>query len=303
MGFDGASTDVTQYLRGLAEDIDRAIDRYLPQTESYANTIREAMRYSVHGAGKRLRAALLTESAYICGGDRAQAIAAACAIEMVHAYSLIHDDLPCMDDDDMRRGKPSNHKVFGEGMAVLAGDALLTQAFHVLALLPQEIGISAQTSLAIIAEVASASGATGMIAGQVADLLAENHDPDSGLLDFIHLRKTGALFRASTRSGARLAGGTDEQLGRLTTFAHHFGVAFQIVDDLLDVKGDSSKLGKRVGSDERQGKLTYPRLYGLERSEQMATEHIAQADQVLRTFGERAETLRQLTGYVLSRQA
>lgn len=294
---------VSRYLESLAETIDEALENLLPQPESYSHVINDAMRYSVCGAGKRLRAALVIEGAYVCGGSREHAIPVAAAMEMIHAYSLVHDDLPCMDDDAMRRGKPTNHKVYGEGIAVLAGDALLTYAFRLLAKLPELSLASSEETVAIIAEIAEAAGTRGMIGGQVADLLAAGSQSNPQLLEYIHSRKTGALFRASVRSGALLAGAQPDQLQALTSFAEHFGVAFQIIDDLLDVVGDAGKLGKTVGSDERQGKLTFPRVYGLARAEEMAREHIAAADHALRSFGERAEALRTLSEFVLSREA
>lgn len=302
MSHDDTVGELSVYLSRLSEAVDQGLERYLPAAEPYAARLHEAMRYSVVGAGKRLRAAMVTEAAYVCGLPREKALPVACAIEMIHAYSLVHDDLPCMDDDDFRRGKPSNHKVYGEGIAVLAGDALLTQAFFLLSRLPEEVGVSSEQAVAITREVALAAGALGMVGGQVADLQAESSEPDADLLEYIHTRKTGALFRACTRAGALLAGADDDVLECLTTFAIHFGVAFQIVDDLLDVQGDSAALGKEVGSDERQGKLTYPRLYGIEGSERMAEEHLAQAHLILEPFGEKAQRLHQLTQFVRERQ-
>lgn len=294
---------ITEYLLRLAEQVDNTLERLLPKPSPYSKTVNEAMHYSVCGAGKRLRAALVVEGAYVCGGERSKALPLAAAIEMIHAYSLVHDDLPCMDDDDMRRGKPANHKVFGEGMAVLAGDALLTHAFHILAELPDLAGVPPAVALQIIVEIAEAAGTYGMIGGQAADLLGEGAEPDPALLEYIHTRKTGALFRASVRSGALLAGARDDELDALTEFARHFGIAFQIVDDLLDVTGDAAKLGKRVGSDEKQGKLTFPRVYGIAGSQEMAAQHIAAANRALSVLGERADRLRELCTYVLTREA
>lgn len=293
---------VAQYLSDLALQVDQALDLYLPENAPYAEPIGEAMRYSVCGAGKRLRAALVVESVHVCGGAREKGLPLAAAIEMIHAYSLVHDDLPCMDDDDMRRGKPSNHKVYGEGIAVLAGDALLTEAFGLLARLPELAEVSADTTVRIIAEVAKAAGVGGMIGGQVADLMAEEKEPDRELLEYIHTHKTGALFTACTRTGALLGGADHESIRRLTEFAKHFGIAFQIVDDLLDILGDPELLGKEVGSDEKQGKLTFPRLYGVKRSEEMAEEHLRAAHRCLTPFGDRAERLHQLTDFVAARR-
>lgn len=296
------TSHIEQYLSTLAEQVDEALDTYLPQPEKYTETFNGAIRYSVCGAGKRLRAALVLEANYVCGGERNDALPVAAAIEMVHAYSLVHDDLPCMDDDDMRRGKPANHVVYGEGTAVLVGDALLTHAFMLLSQLPGLQTCSAATALQIISEIASGAGVKGMIGGQVADLQAEGKAPDADMLQYIHSRKTGALIRAATRSGAILAGANEEQLDKLTQFAHHFGLAFQIVDDLLDVVGDPKQLGKEVGSDKEQNKMTFPLLYGVEKSQQFAHEHIAQAEKILNELGQRATTLQALTDYVVNRQ-
>lgn len=303
MSFEGASAELKDYLSDVARQIDEGLAKFLPPADPEAAVLRKAMEYSVVGAGKRLRAALVMESAYVCGAARERALPVACAIEMIHAYSLVHDDLPCMDDDDYRRGKLANHKVFGEGIAVLAGDALLTQAFWLLSTLPSTADVPWEQTVRIIQEVARAAGAEGMVGGQVADLTAEERPADAGLLEYIHTHKTGALFRASTRAGALVADASEEQLARLTEFAYHFGVAFQIVDDLLDVQGDPEKLGKRVGSDERQGKLTYPRLYGLERSQQLADEHVAAAQKALEPFGARAHRLREVALFVAERRA
>ena len=303
MPFEGASARLNEYLQWVAARVDEGLAGYLPRVQPEARVLREAMEYSVIGAGKRLRAALVIESAYVCGADRERAMPVACAIEMIHAYSLIHDDLPCMDDDDYRRGKLANHKVFGEGIAVLAGDALLTQAFWLLSTLPVVASVSWDNTVRIIQEVAQAAGAEGMVGGQVADLDAEARPPDARLLEYIHTHKTGALIRASTRAGALRAGADGETLERITEFAGHFGVAFLIVDDLLDVEGDPEKLGKKTGSDARQGKLTYPRLYGIERSRSMAEKHIASAQSALAPFGERARILRELAQFVAVRRA
>lgn len=302
MTHDGNWQAVTAYLADVAARIDQGLDAYLPHPGPFAAVLGDAMRYSVYGAGKRLRAALVLESAYLCGGAREQAVPLAVAIEMIHAYSLVHDDLPCMDDDDMRRGKPANHKVFGEGIAVLAGDGLLTEAFGLLARLPELTGVDPAAAVRIIGEVARAAGACGMVGGQAADLLAERQEPHPDMLEYIHTHKTGALFGACVRGGALLAGAGEDALAALTRFAHHFGVAYQIVDDLLDVQGDPSLLGKAVGSDQKQQKLTFPRVYGIERSERMAADHITAAHACLEPFGARAEMLHRLTDFALTRR-
>jgi geranylgeranyl diphosphate synthase type II len=235
----------------------------------------------------------------VCGSG-APALDAACALECIHTYSLIHDDLPGMDNDDYRRGKLTNHKVFGEGMAILAGDALLTYAFEILANMA-----TAENSLQmiqIIQEAAKASGEAGMIGGQVVDILSEQKEPSLELLQYIHSHKTGALIAASVRIGAILGGANEEQLEALTIYAHQLGLAFQITDDILDVVGDAEKIGKPVGSDEKNQKATYPLLFGLEQSKVMAKEAVDTAIHALAPFGDGADMLKQLALYLLSRE-
>lgn len=236
--------------------------------------------------------------------------AVSAAVEMIHAYSLVHDDLPAIDDDDLRRGRPTTHKVYGEGMAVLAGDALLTRAFEVLARLPWA-GVAPEVALAVLGEFAVAGGTAGIIGGQVVDIEAEGSlRPEAAVdtavaketLEYIHTHKTGALFRACLRSGAILGGLDESELERVSAYADALGVAFQITDDLLDVEGDAKQLGKRVGSDERKGKLTYPALYGLEVSRQMAKEQVEKAVDAIRPFGDRARFLRELIEFVYERK-
>ncbi|HHW10995.1 MAG TPA: polyprenyl synthetase family protein [Firmicutes bacterium] len=295
----------SMYLASLAEMVEAELNRLLPAEDERPEIMHRAMRYSACGGGKRLRAILVLEAAAICGASREKALPAGAAIEMLHAYSLIHDDLPCMDDDDYRRGKLSNHKKFGEGIAVLAGDALLTRTFAVLADLPALIGVSDATALAIIREVADAAGTAGLIGGQAVDLLAEGlavDNTDNGqnveTLRYIHTRKTGALFRAALRTGAAIGGVLPPETRHLDQYSEYFGLAFQITDDILDVVGDQSKLGKKVGSDERLQKLTYPRLFGLEASRRMAEEAVEQALAALAPYGEAAGRLAELVVYI-----
>jgi geranylgeranyl diphosphate synthase type II len=292
------------YLLRIGRQVEEMLAHLLPAEETAPATIHRAMRYSALSGGKRLRAMLAVEAARLRSGDGRSALPYAAAIEMIHAYSLIHDDLPCMDDDDYRRGKLTNHKVFGEGIAVLAGDALLTEAFIVLGRLPQLSGVSAELALQIVAEVATAAGTMGLIGGQVADLEAEGKAlaaDAAEVLRFIHSRKTGALFRASLRGGALIGGLMGDDLAHVSRYAECFGLAFQITDDILDVVGDSAALGKSTGSDARKEKLTYPRVFGLERSRAMAQEALAEAQASLAPFGERAEGLRQLAAYCTQR--
>jgi geranylgeranyl diphosphate synthase type II len=295
---------LAQYMQETAQRVEQELDHLLPSNETQPGIIHEAMRYSACNGGKRLRAMLTMEAAGLLNGDDEVALPLAAAIEMIHAYSLIHDDLPCMDDDDYRRGKLTNHKVFGEGMAVLAGDALLTQAFVVIARLPELSGVSAALTVQVLAEVATASSSIGLVGGQVADLQAEGTDPGDNalaMLQYIHTHKTGALFRCSLRGGALLGGLTGPQLDAVQEYAEQFGLAFQITDDVLDQIGSAETLGKAVGSDDRSRKLTYPRIFGLERSQQMAQEAVQKAQDALRPFGPRAARLIELAQFIVER--
>lgn len=285
--------------------VEQELDRLLPTEQLAPAIIQRAMRYSACSGGKRLRALLTLYAATLRGGAIEKALPVAAAIEMIHAYSLIHDDLPCMDDAELRRGIPANHKEFGEGMAVLAGDGLLTQAFIVLSDLPALVGISADCSLKIIGEIAQAAGTAGLIGGQVADLQYEGALPPASqaaeVLKFIHYKKTGALFRAALRSGAIVAGLGGVELAAVDTYAHNFGLAFQITDDILDVVGDSATLGKQTGGDEQKQKLTYPRLFGLDAARQMAQEAIDAALSALAVFGTCAQPLVALAEHIVGR--
>ena len=242
----------------------------------------------------------LAACATVCG-DWKPALEAACAMECIHTYSLIHDDLPGMDDDDYRRGKLTNHKVFGEGMAILAGDALLTYAFEILSGMADDT--NSRQIVTIIGEVSRASGTAGMIGGQVVDIISEQTKPTTELLHYIHHHKTGALIVASVRMGAMLGGADETQLAALTEYARQLGLAFQITDDILDVAGDASKIGKPVGSDEKNEKATFPALFGLEQSRVMADEAVQAAVAALESFGEKADMLVQLAQYLLSRES
>ena len=261
----------------------------------------EAMNYSVMAGGKRLRPMLMEESFHLFGGEGTVVEPFMAAMECIHTYSLIHDDLPGMDDDDYRRGKLTNHKVFGEGMAILAGDALLTYAFEILANLADET--NSRQVVRIIQEVSRASGTAGMVGGQVVDILSEQTKPTAELLQYIHNHKTGALIVASTRMGAILGGADEVQLEALTQYARNLGLAFQITDDILDVVGDESKIGKPVGSDEKNEKATFPALFGLEQSRTMAADAVQAAVDALAPFGAAGATLAQLARYLLSRES
>lgn len=295
--------DWKQAMAGKIKMVEEALDRLLPGEHVEPTTIHRAMRYSIFAGGKRLRPVLVMAAAQAVGGREQMVLPTACALEMIHTYSLIHDDLPAMDNDDFRRGRPTNHKVFGEAMAILAGDALLTQAFVVLADMAENGQASPTAVLQVCQEVAQASGSLGMVGGQVADMEAANQPATPELLNFIHTHKTGALCRASVRSGAILGGSNPEQLEQLTIYAEKLGLAFQITDDILDIEGDPEKIGKDVGSDQRNQKATFPAIYGLEESRRLAEETVVQALEALRDFGQEADLLREIVTYVLTRDS
>lgn len=285
-------TDISAYMQEKAARTEQALAAYLDAIEEAEPTLMQAIRYSLLGGGKRLRPALVLGVAEMLAPDDAVAMPAACAIEMIHTYSLIHDDLPAMDDDDLRRGQPTCHKAYGEATAILAGDALLTMAFD-LAAVPGEIQI--------IREIAAASGVAGMAGGQQLDLAAECRQLTLPELRRVHAWKTGALIRCSVRCGALLAGANSEALQDLTRFGDHVGLAFQIADDILNVTGTEKKLGKPVGSDAGRNKSTYPAILGLEQSRALALEAAAAAEASLAAFGPAADHLRQMARFVVER--
>lgn len=264
------------------------------------NILKEAMLYSLEAGGKRIRPLLLFAVIDAFQKDPAIGLHAAAAIEMIHTYSLIHDDLPSMDDDDLRRGKPTNHIVFGEANAVLAGDALLTYSFQLLAEAPDS-SVPLTSKLSLIRLLAQSAGAEGMVGGQVADMLGEDKDLNLKELQYIHIHKTGKLLTCSVLSGAILAGASEEQMEHLKTFAHHLGLAFQIRDDLLDVSGDESVIGKRVGSDEESQKTTYPSLLGMKGAEEALNQQYQQARDALKKVGGRTQILEELTDMIVKR--
>jgi geranylgeranyl diphosphate synthase type II len=282
----------------LRQRIEARLAEYVGPQLDCPDRLREAMAYSLLAGGKRLRPLLLLLACEACGGDVEAALPAACALEMVHTYSLIHDDLPAMDDDDLRRGRPTNHKVYGEALAILAGDGLLTLAFEIIA---QQITPKA-VAADCCADLASAAGWCGMVAGQVADLEAE-HQGIANLdqLEGVHRRKTGRLLCSALTLGARIAGASAEWRDRLKSYGLAVGLAFQITDDLLDVAGDPEKLGKGTQKDAHHGKLTYPALLGIEESRRRAARLIDEACQVLEPFGAKAKTLVALAEYVRER--
>ena len=279
--------------------IEKSLRTAVPAAKTKPATIHEAMRYSLLSGGKRLRPLLCCAAAEACGGTARQALPAACAVEMIHAYSLIHDDLPCMDDDKLRRGKPTSHIVFGEGVAVLAGDALLTEAFALLARAKPRAPFTASD---LVAELARAAGSRGLIAGQVADLEAEGRKPTEPALYFIHAAKTGMLLRAALKLGGMSAGATSAQIAALDRFGFALGLAFQIQDDILDATQSAKKLGKTAGKDGAAGKMTFPSLYGLEKSRLLAAQWTQSAIDALDLFGQRGEMLRAMAGKLSGRE-
>jgi len=281
-------------------DVEAALERLLPPEETRPASIHRAMRYSVFAGGKRIRPIFCLEAARIFRKETGAALHVACALEFIHTYSLIHDDLPALDNDDLRRGKPTCHKQFGEATAILAGDGLLTLAFETLAVAP----IEPARRIAILREVAVAAGTRdGMVGGQVADLEAERQQVQAETLEYIHRSKTAALIRASVVAGA-LSGGADEtDVERLRRFGENIGWAFQVVDDILDVEESSAALGKTAGKDQTQQKATYPALYGLEKSHRFANELVTRAIAELAPYAERAVRLRELAEYLVLRRA
>jgi geranylgeranyl diphosphate synthase type II len=287
------------YLGSRRKEVDRALDRYLPKASAKPQTIHKAMRYSLFAGGKRLRPILCLAAAEACGGKIDNALPLACALECIHTYSLIHDDLPSMDNDDFRRGRPTCHKVFGDGIAILAGDALLTIAFEMVA----RAKISRRYDMSILLrEVAVAAGSQKLIAGQVADLEAEGRRVNRAQLRYIHENKTAAILTTSVRLGAMSANANSKQLAAITKFGRALGLAFQVIDDILDVTQTSEKLGKSAGKDIAAHKATYPAVIGLEKSRTEAKRLTRQAHNALSIFGAKAETLHALANYLLERE-
>ena len=290
--------DLVSYLQESIEAVNRALDRFLPKAKTKPSTIHTAMRYSLFAGGKRLRPALCIAAAEACGGNREHAMAFACAVECIHTYSLIHDDLPAMDNDDFRRGKPTNHKVYGEGIAILAGDGLLTQAFEILV---QGKTTKRYSHRAIVLELAQASGSLQLIAGQVADLEGEGKKISQRELQYIHERKTSALLRCAVRLGGMSANCSEAQLKALSDFGYYVGLAFQVIDDILDVTQSSEQLGKTAGKDLTAQKATYPSIVGLEKSKSIASKLTANAFKALQPFRGQAVALESLAKYLLER--
>lgn len=293
-----AAFDLSGYVARRCDAVNRALDTFLPKANTKPPTIHKAMRYSLFAGGKRMRPVLCLAAAEACAGKLETALPLACAVECIHTYSLIHDDLPAMDNDDYRRGRLTNHKVFGEGIAVLAGDALLTQAFEIAARCQAWPRYSHQQ---VVLEIARAAGSLQLIAGQVADLEGEGRKTSVAQLRYIHERKTSALLCCSVRLGGMSANCTPAQLQALTDFGYHVGLAFQVIDDILDVTQTSEKLGKTAGKDTQAKKATYPSIVGLEKSRKIAEELTNKAFAALKPFKGKAVALNSLAEYLLKR--
>lgn len=294
-------TVLKEYLDEKKRIVDSALEEYLPKQTGFSYEIAESMRYTLFAGGKRLRPVLCMASAETVGGSADIVLPVACAIEMIHTYSLIHDDLPSMDNDDYRRGKPSNHKIFGEGVAVLAGDALLTEAFCLLSGGIRDL--SPEKNLSIIHEISTAAGFQGMIGGQVADLRAEGKKVNMESVDYIHTHKTQALIASSIRAGAIAAGAGEDDMRALSEYGRNAGLAFQIADDMLDIESSREVLGKDTGSDEGRKKATYPSLIGLEESREKTRILVENALSAINRFDERAEPLRMIATFIAERKS
>lgn len=293
--------DIRSYLAKKKELVDKALEALVPPAKTFPPAVFEAMRYSLFAGGKRVRPILAVAAAEALGAKAAGLLPAAGALELIHTYSLVHDDLPAMDDDDLRRGRPTCHKVYGEAIAILAGDGLLTLAFEALSDPRRLKAIPAPRLLAIIREIATASGVFGMVGGQVVDIQSEGREMDLPTLEYIHTHKTGALIRASVRVGALYAGAGERQFAALSRYGELVGLAFQIADDILDLTGKEEEIGKDVGSDLEKGKMTFPGFFGLEESRRRAVEVVDKAVVVLKGFDKKADPLRDLAKFIINR--
>ncbi len=296
------SMNIKDYLEQKRVAVDRFLDEVTPPPSTPPTTLHESMRYSLLAGGKRIRPILTIAAAEALGANPPGLMAVACSLEFIHTYSLIHDDLPSMDNDDFRRGKPTNHKVYGEAMAILAGDALLTMAFDLISRSDLMKGTDAAQQVRIIQELAYGSGNMGMVGGQVFDIQAENKDIDLSTLQNIHKHKTGMLIRSAVRMGAIAGGASDRQLDEMTRYAEDIGLAFQIADDVLNVTGTREELGKNPNTDAERGKKTYPTFYGIDRAKKLADDCVTRAISRLSSFGPSADPLREIARYITSRR-
>ena len=296
--------DITRYLQEKKEKVDSALERYFPKKEEFTLNLHKAIQHSLFAGGKRIRPILSIASFEAVGGEGERILPFACALEMIHTYSLIHDDLPAIDNDDYRRGKPTCHKIFGEAIAILAGDGLLTEAFKLMTNQSAKDHPSSDGGLILdlINEVAQAAGVLGMVGGQVVDIESEGKAVDLPMVQYIHTHKTGAMILASVRVGAKLGGAKEEILKALTRYGESLGLAFQIADDILNVEGKAALMGKKTGSDLSKGKATYPSVLGVEESKKRARELVHLAVDALKPLGPEADPLREIARFVVARE-
>jgi len=296
------SIKIKQYLDERKTLVDKALQKFMPKPSGLAREVIKAMNYSLFAGGKRIRPILCIAGAEAIGGSTDSVVPVACAIELIHTYSLIHDDLPVMDNDDLRRGKPTNHKVFGEAVALLAGDGLLTLSFNLMAGYGAEKEVEKKALLRVIDLIASAAGYKGMVGGQVVDITYEGKESDPAVVEYIHRHKTAALIAASVTAGTILAGGNKDEEKSINRYGQQIGLAFQIADDILNVEGDKGLMGKGTGSDKEKGKITYPSVFGTAESKKIQKELINNAIESLKRFDNRAEPLRDLARYIINRK-
>ncbi len=296
--------DINRYLKETKEKVDSALERYFPKKEELTLNLYKAMQHSLFAGGKRIRPILSIASFEAAGGKGERILPFACALEMIHTYSLIHDDLPAIDNDDYRRGQPTCHKVFGEAVAILAGDGLLTEAFRLMTNKPAKDHSSNDEALVLglINEVAQAAGVLGMVGGQVVDIESEGKAVDLPTVQYIHTHKTGAMILASVRVGAKLGGAKESLLKALTRYGESLGLAFQVADDVLNVEGKAALMGKKTGSDQVKGKATYPSVLGVEESKMRSKELVEMAVDALRPFGPEADPLREIARFIIARE-
>jgi geranylgeranyl diphosphate synthase type II len=297
------SKRVENYLEERKTLVDKALKQFMPEPSGLADAVISAMNYSLFAGGKRIRPILCIAGAEVVEGSADDVMPVACALELIHSYSLIHDDLPVMDNDDLRRGKPTNHKIFGEAVALLAGDGLLTLAFNLMARYGLEKKVEKTALIRVIDLISSAAGYKGMVGGQVVDIIYEGKDPGPNVVKYIHTHKTGALIAASVTAGTILAGGNEEEVQSINRYGQQIGLAFQIADDILNIEGNRQVIGKEIGSDKVRGKITYPSVFGITESRNIQKELIDHAIESLNRFDKRAEPLRDIARYIIERKA